>query len=71
MHFERPPSSLSLTDQQAWTERIQRAEDICGIRSAGMPLVTTATMELLQRYVVGELTLSEFVVLQSRRLQGS
>lgn len=68
MYFELPPGSLPAAEQDAWTTRLRHAEDVSGIRQAGMPLVTAATMTLLGRYVVGALTWEEFLVLQRRRL---
>lgn len=70
MHFEAPPFSMPVPDQQAWAKRLLQAEYISGISQEGTPLVTTATMQLLQRFVTGEFTLPEFLVLQNQRLRG-
>ncbi|RPD44544.1 hypothetical protein DNI29_20640 [Hymenobacter sediminis] len=70
MHFEAPPGSMSVPDQHAWAKRLIQAEYISGISQEGVPLVTAATMQLLQRYVMGELSLPEFLALQTQRLRG-
>ncbi|GAB2787243.1 hypothetical protein GCM10027175_27240 [Hymenobacter latericoloratus] len=61
---------MPVSDQQAWAKRLLQAEYISGISQEGAPLVTAATMRLLRRFVMGEFTLPEFMVLQNQRLRG-
>jgi hypothetical protein len=68
-YFPAPPISLSSPDQQGWLQRMQEAERIVGITEAGIPQVSAETLSLWQRYVLGELTLEQLLVLQCQRLR--
>ncbi|UOQ77730.1 hypothetical protein MUN84_03410 [Hymenobacter sp. 5516J-16] len=61
---------MPVAEQHAWAKRLLQAEYISGISQEGTTLVTAATMQLLQRYVTGEFSLPEFIVLQTQRLRG-
>ena len=67
-YFPFPPPSLLPDEQQGWRFRLQRAEQIVGIADAGLPQVSGETLALLERYVLGELTLEQVVHLQCQRL---
>lgn len=58
-----------MLEQQAWIARRRQAEQIVGITEAGLPQVSAETLGLWQRYVQGELTLEQLLILQSHRLQ--
>ncbi|MBC6613372.1 hypothetical protein H8B15_20795 [Hymenobacter sp. BT507] len=64
-----PPVSLSLSEQQSWLSRLQQAEQVVGIADAGFPQVSSETLSLWQRYVQGELTLEQLLILQCHRLR--
>ncbi|GAB3309900.1 hypothetical protein [Hymenobacter tenuis] len=68
-YFPAPPASLPVSDQQGWFSRLQHAEKLVGITEAGIPQVSMETLSLMQRYVLGELTLDQVLILQCRRLQ--
>lgn len=67
-YFPVPPATLTLPEQTAWHERLRNAEDIVGISQTGVPTATAETIALLERYVVGELTLEQIIYLQQTRL---
>jgi len=69
-YFSIPPQSLPIEDQQRWWERIEKAQQLSGLAEAGILQVSLVTLDLLQRYVRGELTLEQLVRLQSQRLAG-
>ena len=68
LYFQAPPAMLSLSEKELWLQRLKKAESLVGIADAGIPQVSLATLDLLQRYVRGELTLEQVVRLQSQRL---
>jgi hypothetical protein len=67
-YFPAPPASLSSNEQRGWLLRLQEAERIVGIADAGIPQVSSETLSLWQRYVLGELTSQQVVLLQCQRL---
>ena len=68
-YFPAPPVSLPQAEQQGWLARLHQAEQIVGITEAGLPQVSAETLSLWQRYVQGELTLAQLLILQRHRLQ--
>ena len=68
LYFQAPPVMLSSSEKEHWLQRLKKAESLVGIADAGIPQVSLATLDLLQRYVRGELTLDQVVRLQSQRL---
>lgn len=68
LYFQAPPAMLSPAEKEHWLQRLRKAENLVGIADAGIPQVSLATLDLLQRYVRGELTLEQVVRLQSQRL---
>jgi hypothetical protein len=68
--FSTAPVTLSAAEQHQWHERILQAQHLAGLTASGVVQVTEATLDLLQRYVVGELTIAQVVRLQSQRLTG-
>lgn len=68
LYFQAPPPVLSSVEKEHWLQRLRKAEKLVGIADTGIPQVSLATLDLLQRYVRGELTLEQVVRLQSQRL---
>lgn len=68
--FSDPPATLSSPEQVRWQERIVQAQQLAGLTETGIVQVSQATLDLLQRYVQGELTLEQVIRLQSQRLTG-
>lgn len=69
-YFPTPPQSLPAEDQLCWWQRLEKARQLSGLTDAGILQVSLSTLDLLQRYVKGELTLDQLVRLQSQRLAG-
>ena len=67
-YFSTPPQTLATEEQLNWWLRMEKARQLSGLAEAGILQVSLSTLELLQRYVQGELTLEEVVRLQSQRL---
>jgi hypothetical protein len=67
-HFPTPPQTLPTEAQVSWWQRVEKARQLSGLADAGILQVSLSTLELLQRYVRGELTLEQLVQLQSQRL---
>ena len=59
-----------MEEQVSWQQRVDKARQLSGLTEAGILQVSVSTLELLQRYVQGELTLEQVVRLQSQRLTG-
>jgi hypothetical protein len=68
LHFPTPPSTLSVDEQLSWLHRVDKARQLAGLSEAGIVQVSLATLDLLERYVRGELTLEQVLRLQSQRL---
>jgi hypothetical protein len=68
-YFPAPPSSLSQAEQQGWLRRRQEAEKIVGVAETGISQVSLETLSYWQRYVQGELTLNQLLLLQCHRLR--
>ena len=70
LYFPNPPQSLPAEEQLNWQKRVEKARQLSGLSDAGILQVSLSTLDLLQRYVRGELTLEQLVRLQSQRLTG-
>jgi hypothetical protein len=70
LYFPTPPQSLPAEEQLNWEQRVEKARQLSGLAEAGILQVSLSTFDLLQRYVLGELTLEQLVRLQSQRLAG-
>lgn len=68
--FPVPPATLPPIEQERWQQRLEEAKHLAGVREASVVQVSQTTLELLQRYVSGELTREQLVRLQSQRLSG-
>jgi len=69
-YFPTPPQTLPVEEQHSWSQRMEKARQLSGLAEAGILQVSLTTLNLLQRYVRGELTLEQLVRLQSQRLAG-
>ena len=69
-YFSPAPQNLPVIEQANWQQRVDKARQLSGLSEAGILQVSLSTLELLQRYVRGELTLEQLVRLQSQRLAG-
>jgi hypothetical protein len=69
-YFPPPPQNLPAEEQLNWGQRVEKARQLSGLAEAGILQVSLPTLDLLQRYVRGELTLEQLVRLQSQRLAG-
>jgi hypothetical protein len=70
LYFPTPPLTFPVEEQQNWQQRVTEAQRLAGLSEAGIVQVSQVTLDLLQRYVRGELTLEQLVRLQYQRLAG-
>lgn len=69
-YFPTPPHTLPIEDQVSWRQRVEKARQLSGLAEAGILQVSLTTLDFLQRYVSGDLTLEQLIRLQSQRLTG-
>jgi hypothetical protein len=67
-YFPIPPLTLPTAEQVSWQQRVEKARQLSGLSETGIIQVSLSTLELLQRYVRGELSLEQLIQLQSQRL---
>jgi hypothetical protein len=69
-YFPTPPQTLPLEEQLNWRQRAEKARHLSGLAEGDILQVSLTTLDLLQRYVCGDINLEQLVRLQSQRLAG-